>query len=313
MPLPRAEIPHKELDVWIDHLRSGSLLDEEHVQALCAVAREQLSREGNLVPVRAPVVVVGDLHGQFRDLNRLLDRTGLPPQTRYLFLGDYVDRGYASVETWTLLLALFVRHAGQVALLRGNHESRQITQVYGFYDECVRKYGNASVWRYCVDVFDWLPLGAVIDERIFCVHGGLSPALTRLEQIQSLERVQEVPSEGAMCDLLWSDPDEVHDWTLSPRGAGCLFGARNATEFCEQNRLDYIVRSHQLVMEGYRVQFSGRMITVWSAPNYCYRCGNVGAVMRLDAHLDREFLVLEASEPDKEWESLLRPSPQYFL
>jgi serine/threonine-protein phosphatase 4 catalytic subunit len=122
-------------------------------------------------------------------------------------LGDFVDRGFYSVETFLLLLALKVRHPDRIALIRGNHESRQITQVYGFYDECMRKYGSANVWRYCTEIFDYLSLAALVQERIFCVHGGLSPDISQIDEIRAIDRKQEVPHEGGMCDLMWSDPD----------------------------------------------------------------------------------------------------------
>lgn len=129
------------------------------------------------------------------------------PETNYLFMGDFVDRGYYSVETFLLLLALKVRYPDRITLIRGNHESRQITQVYGFYDECLRKYGSTDVWRYCTEIFDYLSLSAIIDGKIFCVHGGLSPSIQYLDQIRSIDRKQEVPHDGPMCDLLWSDPE----------------------------------------------------------------------------------------------------------
>ncbi|KAJ9082121.1 phosphoprotein phosphatase PP4 catalytic subunit, variant 2 [Entomophthora muscae] len=137
----------------------------------------------------------------------LFAKGGFCPDTNYIFLGDFVDRGYNSVETFLLLLALKVRYPDRMTLIRGNHESRQITQVYGFYDECFRKYGSANVWRYCCEVFDFLSLAAIIDDKVFCVHGGLSPSVATLDQIRIIDRKQEVPHEGAMCDLLWSDPD----------------------------------------------------------------------------------------------------------
>ena len=173
----------------------------------------------SLVPPRffaTPALSFPSFHLQ--DLLELFRIGGPAPDTNYLFMGDYVDRGYHSVETATLLVALKVRHRDRVTILRGNHESRQITQVYGFYDECLRKYGNANVWKHFTDLFDFLPLTATVDDAIFCLHGGLSPTLDTLDHVRSLDRVQEVPHEGPMCDLLWSDPDDRCGWGISPRG-----------------------------------------------------------------------------------------------
>jgi serine/threonine-protein phosphatase 4 catalytic subunit len=162
-------------------------------------------------------------------------------------------------------------------LIRGNHESRQITQVYGFYDECLKKYGTVTVWKQCCDVFDYLSLGALIDGTFLCVHGGLSPAIKTLDEIRAIDRKQEVPHEGPMCDLLWSDPEDTGgvpsttEFGLSPRGAGYLFGEKVVDTFLQTNGLQTIARAHQLVMEGYKLHFGGKVITVWSAPNYCYR------------------------------------------
>ena len=335
--------------------------------------------EGNVVSVDAPVTICGDIHGQFHDLMELFRVGGDVPDTNYLFMGDFVDRGFYSLESFLLLLCLKVRYPDRITLIRGNHESRQITTVYGFYDECIRKYGSANVWRYCCEVFDYLALGALVlgattelaptlpnfnestqstlpadDEDIesevlnahgevinktlrrrlqnlslqessrlspapdrdqsspstedpsslasstnqtsmtslssytppstgavLCVHGGLSPLIDTVDKIRLIDRKQEVPHEGAMCDLLWSDPDEIEGWGLSPRGAGFLFGADIVKHFNWRNDLSLIARAHQLVMEGYKEMFDCRIVTVWSAPNYCYRCGNVAAILEL--------------------------------
>ena len=207
-------------------------------------AREILSKESNVQPVKCPVTDCGDIHGQFHDLMELFKIGGKSPDTNYLFMGDYVDRGYYSVETVTLLVALKVRFRERITILRGNHESRQITQVYGFYDECLRKYGNANVWKYYTDLFDLLPLTAVVENKIFCLHGGLSPNLDTLEQIRQIDRQVEVPHEGPMCDLLWSDPDERHGWGISPRGAGFTFGQDISQNFNHTNSLQLIARAH---------------------------------------------------------------------
>lgn len=218
------------------------------------------------------------------------------PRTNYLFMGDYVDRGYYSVETFLLLLCLKVRYPERITLLRGNHESRQISQVYGFYDECLRKYGSINVWRMCTEVFDCLSLAALVEGRYFCVHGGLSPSIHSLDEIRSIDRVIELPHEGGMCDMLWSDPEEeLTGWGSNPRGCGFVFGGDCVSEFNQTNNLDLICRSHQLVMEGYKYMFDNKLVAVWSAPNYCYRCGNVASIMEVDEHMENEFKVVSFS------------------
>ncbi|CAI5519619.1 unnamed protein product [Closterium sp. Naga37s-1] len=284
-----------DLDRQIEQLRRCEPLKESEVKALCMKAMEVLVEESNVQRVDSPVTLCGDIHGQFYDMMELFKVGGDCPQTNYLFMGDFVDRGFYSVETFLLLLALKVRYPDRITLIRGNHESRQITQVYGFYDECLRKYGSVNVWRYCTDIFDYLSLSALVDNQIFCVHGGLSPSITSLDQIRVIDRKQEVPHDGAMCDLLWSDPEEIDGWGLSPRGAGYLFGGDVVTSFNHNNSVDVIARAHQLVMEGYKWMFNQQLVTVWSAPNYCYRCGNVAAILELNENLEKKFRVFEAA------------------
>lgn len=257
--------------------------------------------------------ICGDIHGQFYDLVELFKVGGECPDTNYLFLGDFVDRGFFSVETFLLLLALKVRYPDRITLIRGNHESRQITQVYGFYDECLRKYGSVNVWRYCTEIFDYLSLSAIIDDKIFCVHGGLSPSINTLDQIRIIDRKQEVPHDGAMCDLMWSDPEDIDGWGLSPRGAGYLFGGDVVEKFNMMNSLELICRAHQLVMEGLKWMFSKTLVTVWSAPNYCYRCGNVAAILELDEHLNRQFKIFEDAPQETRGVPAKKPAPDYFL
>ena len=139
------------------------------------------------------------------------------------------------------------RFPDKVTLVRGNHESRQITQVYGFYEECQQKYGNASVWKSCCQVFDFLALAAIIDGKVLCVHGGLSPEIRTLDQIRVVARAQEIPHEGAFCDLVWSDPEEVDTWAVSPRGAGWLFGDKVSSEVSSRSYRHQIDRNPLMV------------------------------------------------------------------
>lgn len=158
---------NSDLDRQIEQLMKCEYIKESEVKALCDRAKEILLNENNVEKVETPLTICGDIHGQFYDLMELIKVGGECPETNYLFMGDFVDRGFYSVETFLLLLALKVRYPDRITLIRGNHESRQITQVYGFYDECLRKYGSVNVWRYCTDIFDYLALAAVIDEKIF--------------------------------------------------------------------------------------------------------------------------------------------------
>jgi len=302
-----------DIDRQIEQLRRCEFISEAEVKALCQKAREILMEESNVQRVDAPVTICGDIHGQFYDLKELFKVGGECPDTNYLFLGDFVDRGFYSVETFLLLLALKVRYPDRITLIRGNHESRQITQVYGFYDECLRKYGSVNVWRYCTEIFDYLSLSALIEDRILCVHGGLSPSISTLDQIRVIDRKQEVPHDGAMCDLLWSDPEDIEGWGLSPRGAGYLFGGSIAKNFNRTNNIDLICRAHQLVMEGYKYMFDNQLVTVWSAPNYCYRCGNIAAILELDEHRNAFFKIFDAAPQEARGIPMKKPQPDYFL
>lgn len=292
-------------DEWICRMRDNSeILPERLLKVACQRLKDILIEENNVQPVQLPVVICGDLHGQFYDLLELFNIGGQIPEKNYVFMGDFVDRGFNSVETFELLMLLKIRHPGCITLIRGNHESRQITQVYGFYDECLRKYGNANPWKYCTEVFDYLTVSAIVENSIFCVHGGLSPDVKLLDQIRTLNRVQEIPHEGPFGDLVWSDPEDIETWSVSPRGAGWLFGERPAQHFSRLNGLELIARAHQLVQEGYKYMFTearglqrqgsgdnGLLVTVWSAPNYCYRCGNVASILDVDENRQREFRI----------------------
>jgi len=301
----------QELEGWIEQLMECRRLSEKQVEILCRMAKEILLDESNVQAVSSPVTVCGDIHGQFHDLIELFKIAGKSPDTNFLFMGDYVDRGYNSVETVSLLVSLKVRFSARITLLRGNHESRQITQVYGFYDECMRKYGNGNVWKLFTDLFDYFPLSALVDGQIFVLHGGLSPSVDTIDDIRMLDRRQEVPHEGLMCDLLWSDPDDRIGWGNSPRGAGFTFGHDISEGFNLTNDLNFITRAHQLVMEGYKWSHDGDVVTVFSAPNYCYRCGNQASIMELDDCLQFSFLQFDPA-PRRAQPEVTRQVPNYF-
>jgi serine/threonine-protein phosphatase 2A catalytic subunit len=299
----------------IDLVRQCKYLPEKDAKDMCKRVTALFRQEGNVVPVAIPVTIVGDIHGQFYDLIELFNVAGTIPATNYLFLGDYVDRGYFGLECISLLMCYKVQYPERIHMIRGNHEARQITQVYGFYDECLRKYGSADVWREFMFLFDALPISAFTANGIFACHAGLSPTLDTLDDVRALDRFTEPPHEGPICDLLWSDPDEDKaGWGVSPRGAGYIFGADISEQFNHKNGVKFITRAHQLMMEGYMWHHDKQCLTLFSAPNYCYRCGNMAGIMEVNEDGDYDFLVYEAAPRAAGWNiEITKRAPDYFL
>ncbi|CAO2206924.1 unnamed protein product [Urochloa humidicola] len=268
-------------------------LTEAEIRHLCAAAKEIFLSQPNLLELEAPINVCGDIHGQFSDLLRLFEYGGLPPAANYLFLGDYVDRGKQSIETICLLLAYKIRHPDNFFLLRGNHECASINRIYGFYDECKRRF-SVRLWKLFTDCFNCLPVAAVIDDKILCMHGGLSPDLDSLNRIREIQRPVDVPDQGLLCDLLWSDPDRDNEgWGDNDRGVSFTFGADKVAEFLNKHDLDLICRAHQVVEDGYEFFADRQLVTIFSAPNYCGEFNNAGALMNVDASLLCSFQILK--------------------
>uniref|UniRef100_A0A5S6QR47 Serine/threonine-protein phosphatase n=1 Tax=Trichuris muris TaxID=70415 RepID=A0A5S6QR47_TRIMR len=242
----------------------------EEIEYICMCSKKGFSAQSPLIEPQPPLNICGDLHGQFHDLLRLLNYGGYPPKTRYLFLGDYVDRGPMSLETVTLLLLYKIRYPDDVILLRGNHEFENLNSVYGFKAEILRRYGDEHLWNKFNETFNWMPLAALIKKRIFCMHGGISMYLTNWNQIRTLPRPMPFPVDPVSTDLLWADP--VHNqkgWRGSVRGISYGFGEDAVYKFCRYMDIDMIVRAHQVVQNGYEFFAANHLITVFSAPNYC--------------------------------------------
>ncbi|XP_049276782.1 serine/threonine-protein phosphatase PP1-beta catalytic subunit isoform X1 [Anopheles funestus] len=271
-------------------------MPEEEIRALCLKSREIFLQQPILLELEAPLKICGDIHGQYTDLLRLFEYGGFPPEANYLFLGDYVDRGKQSLETICLLLAYKIKYPENFFLLRGNHECASINRIYGFYDECKRRY-NVKLWKTFTDCFNCLPIAAIIDEKIFCCHGGLSPDLNHMEQIKRIMRPTDVPDTGLLCDLLWSDPDkDVKGWGENDRGVSFTFGVDIVAKFLLIHELDLICRAHQVVEDGYEFFARRSLVTLFSAPNYCGEFDNAGGMMSVDANLMCSFQILKPSE-----------------
>jgi serine/threonine-protein phosphatase PP1 catalytic subunit len=271
----------------------------ETVRWLCESIQPIFLSEPSLLTLDPPIHICGDIHGQYLDLLRVFELGGLPPVSRYLFLGDYVDRGERSVEVIILLFALKLRHPQSLYMIRGNHESPEMTELFGFGDECKRKYGG-QIWALFLRVFETLPIAAVIGASYFCVHGGLSPGLHSLDDVRSIKRPTAIPEDGLLADLLWSDPDrDVHEWGPNERGETISWGLKVASKFMEATKLSFIVRAHQMAMAGYAHPFhpDRSVVTVFTASGYAGQYQNRAAVMSIDDALVHTFSILPRTIP----------------
>ncbi|MBA0615419.1 hypothetical protein Godav_015558 [Gossypium davidsonii] len=284
---------------WKPPVRRQFFLDCNEIADLCESAEKIFAAEPTVLQLKAPIKIFGDLHGQFGDLMRLFDEYGAPSTAGdiayidYLFLGDYVDRGQHSLETITLLLALKVEYPHNVHLIRGNHEAADINALFGFRIECIERMGERDgiwAWHRINRLFNWLPLAALIEKKIICMHGGIGRSINHVEQIENLQRPITMEAGSiVLMDLLWSDPtenDSVEGLRPNARGPGLVtFGPDRVMEFCNNNDLQLIVRAHECVMDGFERFAQGHLITLFSATNYCGTANNAGAILVLGRDL----------------------------
>ena len=252
---------------------------------LCDFAEAIYHQGTNVVDIKAPIIVVGDIHGNLHDLIRVFRTLGRPPSRRYLFLGDYVDRGDFSTEVMTLLLALHCHYPNDVILLRGNHEFSAVNSEYGFRDEIMKEYGTERLWRRFNEVFNYMPLAAIIDGEVLCVHGGLGPKLTSISQIVHAPRpLTKENTAPSIRQLLWDDPsDEIYLYQESSTRGATLWGFGATEYFFEENRLTKLIRGHECVREGIMSSHNGKVITVFTSSNYDHVLANDAAVLIVES------------------------------
>jgi serine/threonine-protein phosphatase PP1 catalytic subunit len=266
---------------------------------LCKEARRVFKSQPVFLELYPPLTICGDIHGQFPDLLHIFDPPKSPDITNYLFLGDYVDRGKWSLNTIALLFAYKIKYPIHFFLLRGNHECPETNKEYGFLAECNQAFSNPDIWHRYNDCFGWMPLAAVIDGRILCLHGGLSRDLKKLDQLKKIARPTDGAQDNLVSNLLWSDPEKrIEGWEASDRGVGFLFGVRPLERFLKDNDLDILVRAHEAVHDGYEFPYAPRKeaVTVFSAPKYCGEYDNKAALMHVDENLVISFTTFESED-----------------
>jgi len=241
-----------------------------------------------LLELKAPIKIAGNIHGQYYDLLRIFEYAHAA-DSKWLWMGNYVDMGKHQLETICLLLAYKIKYPENFFLLRGNHEIPEINLINGFFHECRTRY-NVNVYKEFTDVFLAMPLAAIIDDKIFVVSGGLSPELVSMDQIASTRRPTDIPDSGLLCDLMWSDPAPTLGWDDNDRGRSYTFGPDIVHTFLLKFDLDLIVRGHEVVEDGYEYVANRQLVSLFSAPHYAGLYDNAGAIMSIDGDLMCSFI-----------------------
>lgn len=274
-------------------------LTQQMLVMTCQIAKETISNEMALIKLTPPVIVVGDIHGEFYNLLRIFEQNGKPPDQQYLFLGDYVDRGSQSIEVITILLIYKILYPEHIFLLRGNHESPEINEINGFKTECVSRY-SPRLWNVFNDVFSVFPIAAIIGSKIFATHAGISPKIEKINFFDTIERpITKIIDSGPIEDLAWSDPDpSAEDWKENSRGRSYFFGPNQIHKFLDDNELEVLVRAHQNVPGGFEFPFEPDrcVVTIFSIPTQGDPVGNDGAVLKIDKDLSCSFNTLKPLE-----------------
>lgn len=278
--------------------------EEKSVLDLIKTSIQHLMTLQTVVKIKAPCIIIGDLHGNIGDLINILKNFNDYSNFTFLFLGDYVDRGLNSIEVMLLLLSMMCKYPNQFYLLRGNHEFAHINKEYGFYEEIFIVYRDDNLWYEFQDVFSWLPLSAIVNDKIFCVHGGLSPSLRYVDEINQIQRpIENYDGNTLISDLVWSDPhDQVTTFCENHRGSGVLFGNSALETFLTENNLKLLIRAHQCVADGFMTFCSNAGVTLFSSSEYCRMIHNKSGIIKVYPKSKMEFYSfsrdsLEGNEP----------------
>ena len=287
----------ENLDELINKIYNGELPSNQEFNKVYLKAKEILDQRKNIAILNTPLIICGCINAHFEELKDIFKICGDISENKYLFLGDYVGRGWNGLSTFMLLILYLIKYPNNITLLRGNHDSRIFSKMYGLYNECLKKIKikdeAQDIYNKINELFDLLQLAAVVDNKYFCIHGGLSPELKKIDILNSIERKKEIPEKGIITDLIWSDPkEEVNEFEPSKKGAGQFYGEKAVNDFIkENNNIEMIIRSHELVDDGYKFQFNNKLLTVFSAPDYGGREGfNIGSVLKIDEKYKFNFI-----------------------
>ena len=286
----------ENIDILIKKIRKGELLSISEFDKVFIKAKEILDKRDNIAILDSPITICGCINAHFEELKDIFRICGDVSKTQYLFLGDYVGKGFNSLSAFMLLILYLIKYPNNLTLLRGNHDSYIMSSMYGLHLECSNKYtsNNESdhIFKKINELFNLLQLAAVVDNKIFCIHGGLSPEFKKIEEINKIDRKKDIPREGIITDLIWSDPsEEIMEYSPSQKGAGQYYGETAVNDFIkENNNIEIIIRSHELVDEGYKYQFNNKLLTIFSAPAYVGCLDNIGMVLKIDENKNYNFI-----------------------
>ena len=261
-------------------------LKREEIDYIIYNSLKIIKEEKALIELEAPIRICGDIHGQYFDLLNIFESYGYPSQYNYLFLGNYVDFGKRSIEVLCLLLCYKIKYPEKITLLRGNHESSPKNKIFGFYNECIKRY-DIKIWKSFINLFNFLPVAALIDDKIFCMHGGLSPELNSPNDVLNISRPTDIPVSGLLFDLLNSNPSkDAIEFDEDDNGDNSIiFGEKVVQDFCDKNNLDLIVRGNKVINNGYEFFAQKKLVTIFSAPNFKGEYKNSGGMLIIDESL----------------------------
>ena len=255
----------------------------DDVFSIISGIRDIFENEPTLLKLQGKFNVVGDLHGHFEDICHIISKFGFPPDARYIFLGDLVDRGINSMSIVLSLYAMKVQFPNDIFIIRGNHESEKLSKTQGFFSELMMAYKDEAMYNAFLEVFNYTPLAALVNNNVLCVHGGFNGSIKSLSQIERIQRPITKVDGDFIASLLWSDPTEkIDDFQPSPRGLGVLYGQKAFQNFLKNTGVRYVVRGHECVKEGVKPMFDGKLITVFSASEYCGFIDNKAGVLTVD-------------------------------